>query len=83
MPCECVHASLLDICGRSEYSEYYNFSCPHPIRMAGYSPFQGETNQETFLNVSMVDYSFDDEIFNDVSDLGKDFIQKLLVKTPK
>ncbi len=62
---------------------YYDFSCSHPIRLAGYSPFQGETNQETFLNVSMVDYSFDDEIFDQVSDMCKDFIHKLLVKTPK
>ena len=55
---------------------------PH-CRMTGYSPFQGETTQETFLNVSMVDYSFEEEVFDSVSEHVKDFISKLLVKKPR
>ena len=51
--------------------------------MTGYSPFQGETTQETFLNVSMVDYSFEEEVFDSVSEHVKDFISKLLVKKPR
>lgn len=48
--------------------------------MTGYSPFQGETTQETFLNVSLADYNFEDEIFTNVSEHAKDFISKLLLK---
>lgn len=51
-------------------------------RITGYSPFQGETHQETFLNVSTVDYDFDDELFDNVSQEAKEFIEKLLIKQP-
>ena len=51
--------------------------------MTGYSPFQGETHQETFLNVSMADYDFDDEVFDQVSNEAKEFIEKLLILQPK
>ena len=51
--------------------------------MTGYSPFQGETHQETFLNVSTCDYDFDDEMFDVVTQEAKDFIEKLLIKNPK
>ena len=49
-------------------------------RLAGYSPFQGEEELETFLNVSKVTYDFEDEIFDGVSDEAKDFIKRLLKK---
>ena len=55
----------------------------HPLRLTGYSPFQGETHQETFLNVSTVDYDFDDEVFEVVSQDAKDFVEKLLIKQPR
>ena len=58
-------------------------SHPHPLRLTGYSPFQGETHQETFLNVSTVDYDFDDEVFEVVSQDAKDFVEKLLIKQPR
>ena len=51
--------------------------------MTGYSPFQGETHQETFLNVTMCDYDFDDEMFDVVSQEAKDFIEKLLIMAPR
>lgn len=52
-------------------------------RLTGYSPFQGETHQETFYNVSMCEYDFDDEMFDAVSSDAKDFIKKLLVRSPQ
>jgi len=52
-------------------------------RLAGYSPFQGEEELETFLNVSKVSYDFDDEIFEKVSSEAKDFIARLLKKDAK
>ena len=54
-----------------------------PCRLAGYSPFQGEEELETFLNVSKVSYDFDDEIFEKVSSEAKDFIARLLKKDAK
>ena len=47
-------------------------------RLTGYSPFQGDTHQETFLNVSMCEYDFEDEVFDEVSQDAKDFIEDLL-----
>jgi len=51
--------------------------------LAGYSPFQGEEELETFLNVSKVSYDFDDEIFEKISSEAKDFIARLLKKDAK
>ncbi|CAH8496322.1 unnamed protein product [Schistosoma turkestanicum] len=53
------------------------------ILLTGISPFAGDTQLETFQNIldCIVDYSRE-EIQN-VSDLAKDFIQKLLVKNPR
>jgi len=53
------------------------------VRLTGYSPFQGETHQETFLNVSQCDYDFEDDIFDVVSPEAKDFIELLLIKAPR
>ncbi|XP_013785970.2 death-associated protein kinase 2-like [Limulus polyphemus] len=51
--------------------------------LSGISPFLGDSKQETFSNISAVDYYFDDEYFSHVSELAKDFIAKLLVKDPR
>ena len=48
--------------------------------MSGASPFLGDTKQETFNNITNIDYSFDDEYFGHTSDLAKDFIKRLFVK---
>jgi sulfate adenylyltransferase subunit 1 (EFTu-like GTPase family) len=40
----------------------------------------GATDIETMANVTIAKYDFDDEVFNEISDDAKDFIQKLLVK---
>ncbi|XP_025200607.1 ribosomal protein S6 kinase alpha-5-like [Melanaphis sacchari] len=51
--------------------------------LTGFSPFGGDTDQETFCNISNADIDFPDELFEDVSNEAVDFIQKLLVKDPK
>ena len=43
----------------------------------------GDNKQETFANITNIDYSFDDEYFDNTSDLAKDFIAKLFVKDPR
>lgn len=39
----------------------------------------GDTVSETFVNITRVDYDFDDEAFDNVSADAKDFITKLLL----
>uniref|UniRef100_H0WM41 Serine/threonine kinase 17b n=1 Tax=Otolemur garnettii TaxID=30611 RepID=H0WM41_OTOGA len=47
------------------------------------SPFVGEDNQETYLNISQVNVDYSEETFASVSQLATDFIQSLLVKNPE
>ncbi|KAL4142226.1 hypothetical protein QTP88_004725 [Uroleucon formosanum] len=51
--------------------------------LTGFSPFGGDTDQETFCNISNADIDFPDELFEDVSGEAVDFIRKLLVKDPR
>ncbi|XP_045116659.1 death-associated protein kinase 1-like isoform X4 [Portunus trituberculatus] len=50
------------------------------ILLSGASPFLGDSQQETFNNITAVDYSFDAEYFSSTSDLAKNFICSLLLK---
>ena len=52
------------------------------FRMSGLSPFAGEDDLETLNNVKRCDWDFDSEAFKGISDIGKDFIRKLLIKQP-
>ena len=60
---------------------YFNYFFFH--RLSGCSPFLGDDKNETFQNISAVEYEFDEEYFQDVSDLAKDFINKFLVKNQR
>jgi hypothetical protein len=48
--------------------------------LSGLSPFAGDNDIETLKNVKACDWDFDEEAFRDVSEEGKDFIRRLLVK---
>ena len=50
------------------------------VLLSGLSPFMGESDVETFANITGLNYDFDDEAFEHISEDAKDFIQKLLVK---
>uniref|UniRef100_A0A8C5N3T7 non-specific serine/threonine protein kinase n=1 Tax=Gouania willdenowi TaxID=441366 RepID=A0A8C5N3T7_GOUWI len=50
------------------------------ILLSGASPFLGDTNQETLGNISAMNYNFDEEFFNNTSELAKSFIRRLLEK---
>ncbi|KAJ9575745.1 hypothetical protein L9F63_007391, partial [Diploptera punctata] len=52
------------------------------VLLSGYSPFGGESKQETFCNISQCCLSFPDELFEGVSSAAKDFIQATLIKEP-
>ena len=52
-------------------------------RLSGCSPFLGDDNQETYSNICQVDYHFDEEYFDTISEDAKYFVQELLIKNPK
>jgi len=53
------------------------------ILLAGYPPFYGDNDTQLFEKIMNADYDFDDECWDDVSELAKDFIRHLLVKNPE
>ncbi|XP_044002204.1 5'-AMP-activated serine/threonine-protein kinase catalytic subunit alpha-like [Aphidius gifuensis] len=52
------------------------------VLLTGFSPFGGETDQETFQNISVGEVDFPEELFEDISVSAKDFVAKLLVLDP-
>lgn len=50
------------------------------VLLSGLSPFMGDTDSQTYNNISKAEFDFDDESFEGISDEAKDFISKLLVK---
>lgn len=55
------------------------------ILLSGLSPFLGDNDAETYSNITKGNYSFEDDedVFSDISEEGKDFITKLLVRRPR
>ena len=56
--------------------------------LCGSPPFDGEDDQEIYSAIKNFQYSFDDEVWDSVSDSAKDLISKILVEekrriTPK
>ncbi|XP_054288552.1 death-associated protein kinase 3-like [Macrosteles quadrilineatus] len=52
------------------------------VLLTGCSPFGGDDKQETFLNIAQCRLDFPDDLFEDISEDAKDFMQKLMVKNP-
>lgn len=50
------------------------------LRLTGLSPFMGDNDAETFVNITRADYDLEDEAFDAISNDAKDFISGLLVK---
>merc|ERR1712087_655220 len=53
------------------------------VLLAGYLPFYGEDKHQTFKAIVNGSYDFDDESWDEVSEEGKELIQKLLTVDPK
>lgn len=53
------------------------------ILISGYSPFMGDTDTETYANISNVTYDFDLEEFDIISQNAQDFISQLLRLSPR
>ena len=51
------------------------------VLLSGLSPFLGDSDNETLMNVSNGEYDFEDDegIFDQISDGAKQFIEQLLV----
>jgi len=50
------------------------------VLLSGLSPFMGESDSETFSNITQGIFDFDDEAFDTISEDAKDFISKLLIR---
>ncbi|XP_077997324.1 muscle M-line assembly protein unc-89-like [Glandiceps talaboti] len=50
------------------------------VLLSGLSPFMGDNDAETLTNVTIAEWDFEDEAFDEISDDAKDFIEKLLIK---
>lgn len=48
-------------------------------RLSGLSPFMGDSDVDTFSNITRAEFDFDDEAFDAVSTEAKDFISNLLI----
>ncbi|XP_038215996.1 serine/threonine-protein kinase 17A [Zerene cesonia] len=53
------------------------------VLVSGYSPFAGDTKQETYLNIAQCQLSFPAELFRGVSQRAVQFIRETLVVDPK
>ncbi|XP_065370323.1 titin isoform X6 [Calliphora vicina] len=49
------------------------------VLLSGLSPFMGDSDVETFSNITRAEFDFDDDAFDCVSQQAKDFISNLLV----
>ena len=65
------------------YTDMWSVGVLAYVLLSGISPFAGKDTAETLSNVSRASYDFNDDAFRDTSDNAKDFISKLLVKTPE
>jgi len=52
------------------------------ILLSGYPPFYDESPPKIFKKITEAKYDFDDPVWEDISDLAKDLIKKLLIKDP-
>ncbi|XP_072943664.1 serine/threonine-protein kinase 17A isoform X2 [Epargyreus clarus] len=53
------------------------------VLLSGYSPFAGDTKQETYLNIAQCQLSFPRDLFRGVSQRAIQFIKETLVVDPK
>ncbi|XP_042235940.1 citron rho-interacting kinase-like [Homarus americanus] len=53
------------------------------VLLTGFLPFGGDTDQETFLEISRGELDFPEELFEDISAEAIDFIKRLLVRQPE
>lgn len=50
------------------------------ILLSGLSPFLGDNDNETFSNITIGEFDFEDDAFDKISEEAKDFISNLIIK---
>ena len=65
----------MSACSSTEFFSAY--------RLSGLSPLLGDDDNATLANVTAVEWDFDDESFDVITDEAKEFISKLLVKNSR
>ena len=73
-----VYNLHVEIVRRLNFSKVHLQS--HVARVSGLSPFMGDNDSETLVSVTMAQWDFDDDTFDEISDDAKNYIEKLLVK---
>jgi serine/threonine protein kinase len=62
------------------YTDMWSVGVLSYVLLSGLSPFAGANDIETLKNVKNCDWEFDELAFRNVSEEGKDFIRRLLIK---
>ena len=88
------HRISIGCCGTLEFISPEVLGCSHAgfasdmwsvgvicyVLLSGLSPFMGDTDLETMANVTIAEYDYEDEAFNEISDQAKEFVDQLLIK---
>lgn len=79
---EYVAPEVLDYEKISTATDMWTIGVLTYVMLTGQSPFLGDSNPETYLNISQVNVDFSQEVFCGISSLAVDFIKSLLHKNP-
>ncbi|KAG9264258.1 serine/threonine-protein kinase 17A-like [Astyanax mexicanus] len=79
---EYVAPEILDYEKISTATDMWSIGVLTYVMLTGESPFLGNDNQETYLNISQVNVDYSQDVFHGISSLAVDFIKSLLHKNP-
>jgi myosin-light-chain kinase len=80
---EFVSPEVLNYDPVSTTSDMWSVGVVCYVLLSGLSPFMGDKDSETFANITSINFDFEDEAFDPISEDAKDFIRRLLVKNPR
>lgn len=79
---EYVAPEILDYEKISTATDMWSIGVLTYVMLTGESPFLGNDNQETYLNISQVNVDYSQDVFHGISSRAVDFIKSLLHKNP-